>query len=103
MPGLSGVHLVRYIRENFNDMEVMIITGYPSVKSTVEAIKTGAEEYLVKPFTDEELLIAVEKILEKLRMRRMATTSQKPPIVRTCRYRTRETSPKNWGYFPHRF
>lgn len=32
MPGLSGVHLVRHIRENFSDMEVMIITGYPSVK-----------------------------------------------------------------------
>lgn len=77
MPGLSGVHLVRHIRDNFNDMEVMIITGYPSVKSAVEAIKTGAEEYLVKPFTDEELLIAVEKILEKLRMRRMTAIHPK--------------------------
>lgn len=76
MPGMSGVHLVRHIRENFSDMEVMIITGYPSVKGAVEAIKTGAEEYLVKPFTDKELLTAVDRILEKLRMRRTAT---KPP------------------------
>lgn len=77
MPGLSGVHLVRHIRENFSDIEVMIITGYPSVKGAVEAIKTGAEEYLVKPFTDDELLSAVDRTLGKLRMRRMATTSPK--------------------------
>ncbi|MBP7526616.1 MAG: sigma-54-dependent Fis family transcriptional regulator [Syntrophorhabdaceae bacterium] len=70
MPGLSGVHLVRHIRENFRDMEVMIITGYPSVKGAVEAMKTGAEEYLVKPFTDEELLSAVARTLNKLHMRK---------------------------------
>lgn len=75
MPGLSGVHLVRHIRENFNDMEVMIITGYPSVKGAVEAIKSGAEEYLAKPFTDEELLSAVSRTLRKLHARRVARKS----------------------------
>ncbi|MDD3846987.1 MAG: sigma-54 dependent transcriptional regulator [Syntrophorhabdaceae bacterium] len=76
MPGLSGVHLVRHIRENFRDMEVMMITGYPSVKGAVEAMKTGAEEYLVKPFTDEELLSAVARALSKLHMRK---TNHRPP------------------------
>ena len=76
MPGLSGVHLVRHIRENFRDIEVMIITGYPSVKGAVEAMKTGAEEYLVKPFTDEELLSAVARTLNKLHMRK---TIHRPP------------------------
>lgn len=75
MPGLSGVHLVRHVRENFNDTAVMIVTGYPSVKGAVEVIKTGAEEYLIKPFTDEELLSAVERTLRNLRMRRTAHTS----------------------------
>ena len=79
MPGLSGVHLVRHIRENLNDMEVMIITGYPSVKGAVEAIKTGAEEYLAKPFTDEELLSAVARTLRKLHRRR---TAHESPIQR---------------------
>ena len=45
--------------ENYNDMAVMIITAYPSVKGAVEAVKTG-EEYLAKPFTGEELLSAVK-------------------------------------------
>ena len=82
MPGLNGVYLVRHIRENFNDMEVMIITGYPSVKGAVEAIKTGAEEYLAKPFTDEELFSAVERTLNKLSMRRAAKepTQRKLPV-----------------------
>ncbi|OPY72716.1 MAG: Transcriptional regulatory protein ZraR [Syntrophorhabdus sp. PtaU1.Bin050] len=78
MPGLSGVHLVRHVRENYRDMEVMIITGYPSVKGAVEAVKTGAEEYLIKPFTNEELLSAVERTLRKLHIRRTAHGSLEP-------------------------
>ncbi len=64
MPGLGGEHLVRHVRENFSDTEVMIITGYPSVKGAVEAVKTGAEDYL-KTFTEEELLSTVERTLRK--------------------------------------
>lgn len=70
MPGVSGIDLVRHIHENYKDIEVIMITGYPSVESAVEAVKTGAEEYLIKPFTDEELFAAVERTLEKLRIRR---------------------------------
>ncbi len=69
MPEVSGIDLVRHIRENYKDTEVMMITGYPSVESAVEAVKTGAEEYLTKPFTDEELFAAVKRTLEKLHIR----------------------------------
>lgn len=77
MPGLSGVHLARHIRENFNNMEVIIITAFPSVKGAVEAVKTGAEEYLAKPFTSEELLSAVTRVLRKLQIRKTAQASGK--------------------------
>ncbi|MFZ2145773.1 MAG: sigma-54 dependent transcriptional regulator [Sedimentisphaerales bacterium] len=69
MPNISGMDLVRHIRENFKNTEVMMITGYPSIEGAVEAIKTGAEEFLAKPFTDTELLSAVQRVLEKARMR----------------------------------
>ncbi|MBM4349771.1 MAG: sigma-54-dependent Fis family transcriptional regulator [Deltaproteobacteria bacterium] len=69
MPGVSGLDLIRHVRENFRDTEVMMITGYPSVGGAVEAVKKGAEEYLVKPFTDEELFSAVGRTLDKLRLR----------------------------------
>jgi DNA-binding NtrC family response regulator len=70
MPKNSGLELLKYVKENVKGTEIMIITGYPSVKGAVEAVKDGAEDYLVKPFTDEELLSAVAKMLEKLANRR---------------------------------
>ena len=71
MPKISGLELLKYVNENEKGTEIMIITGYPSIKGAVEATKDGAENYLVKPFTDEELLLAVSKMLEKLANRRV--------------------------------
>jgi two-component system response regulator HydG len=72
MPRLGGLELIRHVRENFKDTEVMMITGYPSIGGAVGAVKAGAAEYLPKPFTDEELLSAVRGVLGKLRIRRTA-------------------------------
>lgn len=66
MPGMSGLDLLRHLRENHPDMEVMLITGYATIEGAVEAVKTGAQEYLAKPFTADELLAAVGRALEKL-------------------------------------
>ncbi len=74
MPNISGMDLVRHIRENFRDTEVMMITGYPSIEGAVEAVKTGAEEFLAKPFTDVELLSAVQRVLDKAKVRRTGLT-----------------------------
>lgn len=70
MPSVSGLDLVRHVRENFKDTEVMMITGYPSIEGAVTAVKSGAEEFIAKPFTDEELLSAVRRALDKLKVRR---------------------------------
>jgi two-component system, NtrC family, response regulator HydG len=70
MPQTSGLDLIRYIRENRTNIEVIMITGYASVESAVEAMKVGACDYLSKPFTDRELTSAVERTLDKLRLRR---------------------------------
>ena len=75
MPKVSGLDLVRHIRENFKNTEVMMITGYPSVEGAVKAIKMGAEEFLPKPFTDAELLSAVGRVLNKAKMRRFTDTA----------------------------
>lgn len=78
MPIVGGLDLIRHVRENLKDVEIMMITGYPSIEGAVEAVKSGAEEYLVKPFTDKELLSAVQRMLEKLVRRR--TTQSKNPL-----------------------
>ncbi|MFY9397183.1 MAG: sigma-54 dependent transcriptional regulator [Desulfomonilia bacterium] len=80
MPKISGLDLIRHIRENCIDTEVIMITGYASVKGAVEAVKTGAEEYLPKPFTDEELFAAVERALNKRKLRTIVR-GRKPKIV----------------------
>jgi len=72
MPGPSGLDLIRHVRQNCGDTEVMILTGYATVEGAVEAVKSGAEEYLSKPFTDEELSSAVDRAFEDLRLRRAA-------------------------------
>jgi len=84
MPKVSGLDLVRHIRENFKNTEVVMITGYPSIEGAVEAVKTGAEEFLAKPFTDEELLSAVQRVLDKLKVRRSGWTGpdQVVPVYR---------------------
>ncbi len=78
MPKVSGLDLVRHVRENLKDTEVVMITGYASIEGAIQAIKTGAEEYLAKPFTDEELFRAVRRALEK-RTRRRAAEPEVPP------------------------
>ena len=80
MPKISGLDLVRHIRENHRDMEVIMITGYPSVTGAVTAVKTGAEEYLAKPFTDAELFAAVRGALDKLHRRRL-DRARSPSII----------------------
>jgi two-component system, NtrC family, response regulator HydG len=78
MPKISGIDLIRHVRENYKDTAVMMITGYATVESAVEALKSGAEEYVPKPFTDNELLAAVRRVLDKLRHRREAAAKPAP-------------------------
>jgi len=70
MPSVNGLDLVRHVRQNCRDTEVMMITGYATIEGAVEAVKSGAEAYLPKPFSDQELLSAVGHALDKLRARR---------------------------------
>lgn len=81
MPRVSGLDLVRHTRENFKDTEVMVITGYPSIEGAVNAVKTGAEEFLAKPFTDEELLSAVQRVLDKLNIRRSGQLAPEQAVL----------------------
>lgn len=79
MPRGSGLTLVRHVRENLKDTEVVMITGFASVGGAVEAVKAGAEDYLTKPFTEHELLAAVERALAKLRHRKAGRVDPAEP------------------------
>lgn len=66
MPGASGLDLLHHVREKLPTTAVMMITGYASIEGAVEAVKAGAEDYLAKPFTDEELHAAVNRVLTRV-------------------------------------
>jgi DNA-binding NtrC family response regulator len=65
MPGLTGIELLEKVRERHLETDVIIITGYGSISSAVDAIKKGARDYVTKPFDLDELLLKVKKIHEE--------------------------------------
>jgi DNA-binding NtrC family response regulator len=81
MPQVSGLDLTRHVRENLKDTEVMMITGYPTIQGAVTAVKLGVQDYITKPFTDEELLAAVQRILQVLQARRSAQNGSEQALT----------------------
>lgn len=70
MPRVNGLDLIRHVRENYPDTEIIMVTGYASIPGAVEAMQAGAHAYLAKPFTEEELLSAVKQAIARLHVRR---------------------------------
>ena len=64
MPDIGGMRVLRDIKRAKPALPVLIITGYATVRSAVQAMKLGAADYLEKPFTPEQLLNAVRSALE---------------------------------------
>ena len=69
MPEMSGIELMKTIRKDTDMTEFIIITGYASIDSAVEAIKIGAYDYIVKPFRMEELKVVVKNAKDKIKLK----------------------------------
>lgn len=67
MPTMGGLEVLRVAKEADPETIVILITGYPTVETAVEAMKSSASDYLVKPFSMEQLLAVVETSLETRR------------------------------------
>jgi len=65
LPGISGMQVLQSIRSATPDTSIIIITAYASVDTAVEAMKNGAEDYLVKPFSLDEIRIIINRVMEK--------------------------------------
>jgi len=78
MPKISGMDLIRHVRDNYRNTAVITVTGYPSIDSAVESVKLGADEYLPKPFTKKELLSVLEEVLDKRRERSLGNARLMP-------------------------
>jgi len=63
LPDMDGMEIIREVREKRPATKAIVITGYPSISSAVDAMKLGVSDYLPKPFWDEDFKAAVEKAL----------------------------------------
>ena len=79
IPGTSGLELVQIIREKYPELDVIMITGYASIESAVNATKLGAKAYLPKPFTPDELTKVTESTLANRLIRVKAQPARKQP------------------------
>ena len=73
MPMLSGIELIRKVREHDDLVEFIIMTAYASLETAIEAIKAGAFDYILKPFKIEELKVAVRNVRDKVALKRNNT------------------------------
>ncbi|MBF0112187.1 MAG: sigma-54-dependent Fis family transcriptional regulator [Desulfamplus sp.] len=74
----DGLDLLRYIKDNFTTVEVIMITEYPEIDTAVQCIKEGAQEYIAKPFREADILNAVDGVKQKIVRRRIASPKEKP-------------------------
>lgn len=68
MPGKSGMEVLQEIESTHPNLVKIVITGFSTVSLAVEAMKKGADDFIPKPFTDDELSMTVEKGLKKRRL-----------------------------------
>ncbi len=67
MPNMDGAELIRRMKESgyFKDIPIIVLSSKDSSADRVQCLKLGAEDYVIKPFNPEELLIRIEKILRR--------------------------------------
>jgi PAS domain S-box-containing protein len=72
MPGMDGLEVLARIREQNTQIQVIVITGYATVETAIEAMKQGAYDFIPKPFEPDQLRIVVHRAWEKIRFVREA-------------------------------
>src|SRR5262245_51255647 len=69
MPEMDGMELLRIARQLDPNLQVLMLTGFPTIATAVESMKLGAADYLTKPFLSDDLLAAARRMLQAKRLR----------------------------------
>ncbi len=85
LPDISGMDVLRAMRGSGSDIPAILMTAYGSESIAVEAFRLGARDYLIKPFTTEEVIGVIEQILGETRLRR-----EKEQLTRSLQQRVRQ-------------
>ena len=94
LPDMDGIELLTKMRETVPKMSKIIITGYPSQENAIEAVNRGADGYLVKPYSMEELLRKIKEQLQKQQEARKYSEEKVKEFIETRaeEYETRTTA-----------
>jgi DNA-binding response OmpR family regulator len=65
MPKLTGIEVLKYLRENGNKTPIILLTALSRVSSKIEALELGADDYVTKPFSFEELLARIKAVVRR--------------------------------------
>ena len=66
LPDMYGMDILKEVSVNYKDLSVIIITGNPTVESMIEAIRSGAYDYIIKPFHMDDFIISIQRAVEKI-------------------------------------
>jgi DNA-binding response OmpR family regulator len=72
MPEMNGIELMHAMRKQGQDMPFLMITGYPTIRTAMQALRLGAVDYVPKPFTRKELISPVNRALRRKEAREVA-------------------------------
>src|SRR5437899_3032742 len=81
LPGAGGLEALYQIRERRPDVVIIVVTGYGTVQSAVQAMKNGAYDYVTKPFSMEELRLLLERVSSHHRIIAKAAQSTHPVLI----------------------
>jgi len=79
LPDIDGMEVIRHIRETRPGTEMIVISGYGTTETVVEALKLGVQDFLPKPFEEDQIKKAIGKALKE------HTEKQAPPVVKQAR------------------
>jgi diguanylate cyclase (GGDEF)-like protein len=72
LPGMTGAELLKNIKKTRQDVQVIMITGYGTIRDAVECMKLGASDFITKPILPDHLNLAIHRILEEARLKEEA-------------------------------
>jgi len=73
MPGIDGIETLRQIKKTAPNTLFIVMTGYPTIDSSIEALRCGAYDYVVKPFKLNDLKSSIERALEEYKLKDQTT------------------------------
>ena len=97
LPGMDGIKTLEEIKKIDNDLAIIMLTAYVDVKDAVRAMKSGAFDYITKPFDNEELVIVIKRALKTQHLSR-EVESLKKRLGEKCKTSTIFSTNDNYSF-----